>query len=720
MGVFTPSVLTILGVIMYLRFGWVVANAGLLGALLIVCICGATAFFTALSASAVATNMAMGAGGEYYLISRSLGLTIGGAIGIPLFLCRTLSVTLYCYGLAEALASIWPMEWGELPLQWVAAILVVVTTGIAGKSANIALKLQIPLMAAVALSLIALAWGVFSGPLTTPNLTIPTERLSGQGGFWVVLSVFFPAVTGFTAGIGLSGDLKDPQKSIPRGTLLALTAGLLTYLLVMVLLGITGKVTTEELSNIENPVWPKIALFGMVLIAPGMWAAILSSAFGSALAGPRVLQALARDGLMPRVLAYTSKSGQPVIATWAAGAIALSAVMLGELNAVAKLVTIFFLTLYVSINLVAAAESLVGDPSYRPTLRVHWFFSLLGACVSLVVIFLISPLACAVALLLELGIWFYLRSRTLQASWGDVWAGIWGSLARFSIEKLSSQKKDARSWRPHILLFADRVEERAALLRLSAQFNQNRGLLTVCDMLCGRMEESLEHVAERKLAMTEFFERERLLAFGEVDVVEDYGAGLIDIVQANGLGQLRSNTIVFGWPQRREALESQLAVVRTLHVMEKAVLMIRPAPATGPSRFKRIDVWWRGKQNNGDLMLLLAHLLRLNPVWRDAEINLRSIVLSENSQRDMLNSLTQLTQSVRIKTNRDVIVKPEDKSVVEIMHQTSSDADLVFIGLMAPERGREAEYAENLSKMVEGLPTTVMVRNSGPFQGQLI
>ena len=156
LGVFTPSVLTILGLIMYLRFGWVVGNVGLGRTLLIVGLASAITTITALSASAVATNMRVGVGGEYYMISHSLGLELGGAIGIPLFLCRTLSITFYCFGLAESIVAFWPADREPLPenaVSWLAAGVIVVITALAGRSALATLKLPVPIMVVVALSM---------------------------------------------------------------------------------------------------------------------------------------------------------------------------------------------------------------------------------------------------------------------------------------------------------------------------------------------------------------------------------------------------------------------------------------------------------------------------------------------------------------------------------------------------------------------------------------
>jgi len=339
LGVYTPSVLTILGVMMYLRFGWVLGNLGLPLTLLTVLMASSITFITGLSASAISTNMKVGVGGEYYMVSRSIGLEFGGAIGIPLFLCRTLSLTLYAFGLAESLAPFWPQAWGSAPVQLITAVIILITTAVAGKSADLSLKLQLPIMFAVGASLLALFGGVLSGGMHAPEM-VPHYGRSAPQGFWFVFAVFFPAVTGFTAGIGLSGDLRNPKKSIPRGTLLAVLTGSVVYIVVMLMLALTTRVDGPALAMLDPaspPIWTKIAVFGMVLIYPGMWGAILSSAFGSILGGPRVLQALALDHLAPRTLGRTSNTGQPTVATWVTGGIALAAVALGDLNAVGRL-----------------------------------------------------------------------------------------------------------------------------------------------------------------------------------------------------------------------------------------------------------------------------------------------------------------------------------------------------------------------------------------------
>jgi amino acid transporter len=721
LGVFTPSVLTILGLIMYLRFGWVVGNLGLLLSLVVVLLASSVTFVTALSASALATNMRVGVGGEYYLVARSLGLELGGTIGIPLFLCRTLSITFYSYGLAEAVFWLWPASRGDAPpysVPLLAAIIVVVITLIAGQSAGMALKLQIPIMVAVGASLVALAVGTLRGGIQQPEM-IATFRTAPEG-FWYVFAVFFPAVTGFTAGIGLSGDLKDPRRSIPVGTLAAVGTGAAIYLVVPALLSVSARISVDDLARPGVGVWTSVAVLGAWLVFPGMCGAILSSAFGSVLGGPRVLQALASDGLAPAFLGRVTRTGQPMIATWISGAIALVAVALGGLNAVAQFVTILFLTLYITINLSAAAEKWARDPSYRPTINVPWYVSLAGSIGAAAVMFLINAWACAAAVSLELVLYLYLRRKSLRHSWGDARAGVWLSVARLALLRLRSHGSDPRNWRPHILLFVGDAEKRIGLVRLANWFNQDRGLVTACRLIVGDLTKESPNIDEQRLQMERTVADEGLTAFSEVNVVPEFESGAIATVQANGIAGLQSNTVMVGWPTKPGRLEAWLRIMRGVARIGKSTVITRLQWRHEPGRQPRIDLWWGGLQNNGDMMLLLAYLLSLNPEWNAARIVVRSIARSEEERENQVRSLADLLAEVRIRADTAVIMKPEDKTIGDVIHEESADADVVFLGLMHPDAGTEAAYARRLEQLAEGLNTIVFVRSAGEFAGKLI
>lgn len=721
LGVYTPSVLTILGLIMYLRFGWVVGNLGLPLTILVVLVSSSITFITGLSASAIATNMRVGVGGEYYMIAHSLGLELGGAIGIPLYLCRTLSITFYSFGLAESIAVLWPQSWDVMPphaIQVLTAVIIVVITLLSGRSAALALKLQIPIMMAVGLSFAALLIGVLTKDLKTPEM-IATYR-TAPGGFWYIFAVFFPAVTGFTAGIGMSGDLKDPRRSIPKGTMLAILTGTAVYLLVPMILSISGAIRTDVLASPGQGAWTAVALLGPVFVFAGMWGAILSSAFGSVLAGPRVLQALSEDGLAPRALSRLSMRGQPTISTWVTGMIALAAVLLGNLNAVAQFVTILFLTLYIVINLAAAIEKLVADPSYRPTINVPWYVSLIGSAGALFVMFLINAAACIVAVILEISIYAYLRRKALGKRWGDVRAGAWLSLARFALLKLRKYEVDPRNWRPHILTFTEDISKEIDLVYVANCFNQGRGIMTTCKIIEGYLSRTEIDVVNEEDEMNRLIRENDLSAFCDVHVAPDFETGAINIAQANGIAGLHSNTVMFGWPRKQEKLEAQLRIMRTIAKIEKNTIIARLTPFQRYVQKRRIDLWWGGLEYNGDLMLLLAYLLKMNPEWERARIVVHSIVNNEEERERMKESLSELMHHVRIEADTEIIIRSTDQFIYDIIRSSSASADIVFIGLMIPQRGEETAYAERLIELSEGLKSVIFVRNASKFSGSLV
>lgn len=711
LGVYLPSLLTILGLIMYLRFGWVLGNVGLGLTLVIVVLASSITFITGLSASAISTNMLVGAGGEYYMISRSLGLELGGAIGIPLYLCRTLSITFYCFGLAEAIALFLP-DYGIDPdifVQLLAAGFVIIVTLLSSKSAALVLKLQIPIFILVGLSVVALLAGISSSGFKEPVFEATYQ--TAPEGFWYVFAVFFPAVTGFTAGIGLSGDLKDPQKSIPTGTMGAILTGLALYLLIPVFLSISDQMSSEQLATSGVESWTKVALFGGLLVFPAIWGAILSSAFGSVLSGPRVLQALAKDGLAPKVFTKVTKTGQPALATYVSGGIALLAVALGGLNTVAQFVSVLFLTLYVMINLSAVVEKLVGDPSYRPTIKVPWYISVLGAIGAILVMFLINPWACLFALIFEGVIYWFLQKRTLQKEWGDARAGFWFVLARYALLNHRPHGNKSRNWRPSILVFLGEASKRMGLLRLACWLSYQSGIVTAFQLIEGDLEKGTSDLKKKQNQMNKIIRKEDLSAFGEVHVVHDFEKGAIHLAQANGIAGIKSNTLLFGWSQKPERLAAHLRIMRSLAKIGNSTILARLNWGHEPGRLKNIDVWWGGQQRNGDLMLLFAHLLNSNAPWKDAKINIRSVVNSETEKTNVKNQLKKIIPRTRIKASVEVLIMKKDQAFPDLVFQHSHESEIVFLGLGIPEIGKESEYAQKLKTLSDRLKTTIFVYN---------
>ena len=715
LGVFTPTILTILGVIMYLRLGWVVGTVGVGGTVLIVVLANTITLITALSFSAIATNARVGVGGAYYMISRSLGLEFGGAIGLPLFLSQAFSVTLYAFGLAESLRFLW----AGLPVQPTAFLIVVAVGLLAFRGAAMALRAQLPLMGLIGVSLIALAWGASQSTVPVPALAPPTPAT--DVGFWAVFAVFFPAVTGIMAGLGLSGDLREPIRSIPLGSISATLTGFAVYLAIPLLLA--GAATSEALRT-DPLIWVRIAPLGAVLILPGLWGAIFSSAVGSILGAPRTLQALAVDGLAPRRLARTrGPRAEPVAGLVVSLVIAMGAVWLGDLDTVAPVVSMFFLTVYGMVNLVAALETLSGDTSWRPRIRVPWVISLVGAVACTIVMFLVSPPAAALAILLELALWIFLARQERQARWGDVRRGVYESLIRWSLEQLARHPMNPRNWRPHVLVFVGDVEKRLDLIRCGTWFSQGRGVVTVCELVVGDvMTDDLERRAQEQ-RVTHVLKRENLRAFGEVDVVQDVVSGIVNVAQANGIAGMDSNTILLGWPDGEERLIEFLHTVRRLERLNKSVIIgrVQRGLAPRPGKDQEIHVWWGGLRHNGDLMLLLAHLLTRNAEWRNARILIRSVASNEHMRVSTQAYLDRLLPEIRIEADIQVETRSEGETIRQLVVEGSADADVVFLGLDPPDDEAELKaYAARLDDLGESLRSVFYVMNATLFVGELI
>ena len=693
-GVFTPSILTILGVIMYLRFGWVVGNVGLWGTLIIVTLSTSITFLTALSISAIATAQRVRVGGAYYMISRSLGIEAGGAVGIPLYFAQALSVALYTIGFAESVVSVFP----SLDIKFVGILTTVGVALLALKSAKAAIRAQYFIMAAIALSLISLFLG-------HPVEGGPVADVSERAGFWNVFAVFFPAVTGIMAGVNLSGDLRDPGRSIPRGTLFAVGVGYLIYMIIPFFLDRWA--TPEQL--IPDPlIMRRMAFWGDVILL-GVWGATLSSAVGSILGAPRVLQALARDGVLPPAFRFLGKGSgpddEPRIGTAVTFGVALTAVLLGDLNFIAPVLTMFFLTTYGVLNIAAGLERFLGNPSFRPEFKVHWGWSLLGALGCVGVMFLINPAATTAATIIVTVIFLWLERQELHSAWGDVRRGIWMNLTRAGLLRLDA-RPDAKNWRPHLVVFSGAPTRRWHLIDFASSLSHNRAILTVSSVL------PRENVTPERTAAMETTIREYLLKNGVQALVRVVAApnpyvGAERLVELYGLGALVPNTVLLGDSENAERRAAFCEMIAHFYEARRNTLIIRHNEERGFGRRRRIDVWWGGMKKNGSLMMILAYLLRTSLHWRGAEVRIKMVTPTAEASVVAHHNLERVLQEVRTGAVPDVLVA-DGRPFDEILHESSRDADLVFLGMAEPHEDYVAYY-ERLQRRVVGLPTTVFV-----------
>ena len=701
-GVYTPSILTILGVIMYLRFGWVVGNVGLWSSLLIVTLATSITFLTSLSVAAIATDQRVRIGGAYYMISRSLGIESGGAIGIPLYIALALSVALYVVGFAESVVGVFP----DLSVQWVGLITTLGVTGLALVSAKAAIRAQYIIMLAIGLSLLSL---IFGSPVEASQVTevIPTTREP----FWVVFAVFFPAVTGIMAGVNMSGDLKNPTKSIPRGTFAAIGTGYVIYIGLVLILAF--RATPEQL--IEDPlIMRKMAFWGDAILL-GVWGATLSSAVGSILGGPRVLQALAMDKILPGWLSWLGKGSgeedEPRYGTLFTMVIALIAVWFGDLNLIAPVLSMFFLTTYGVINLAAGIEKLLDSPSYRPTFKVHWAISLLGALGCFSVMFLINVTATLTALIFVGIIFVWLERRELTSVWGNVKNGLLMAVVREILLKLSDDF-EPKTWRPRPLVLSGSPSKRWHLIDFANSLTHNRGILTVATVF-PEENVSRERLDKMEDEIGSFLKKRAIEALVRVVSSDNPFIGSVKLVEAYGIGKLVPNTIILGGSENPKIREEYCDMVSRFYDMKRNVVLIHGAddshknPRGKARKQQRIDVWWGGFKGNGGLMMILVHMLQNSLSWKNAQVNLKIMVGHKEAVEEIRANMQGIINQIRFEANIEVIVS-QGKSFREVFHENSSEADLVLLGMATPD-DNFAEYYENMLHLTEGMPSTAFV-----------
>lgn len=705
-GVYTPSVLTILGVIMYLRFGWVVGNVGLFGSLIIVTLATLITFLTALSVCAIATDRVVRVGGAYYMISRCLGIEVGGAVGISLYFAQALSIPLYTLGFAESVVQVQIFE--SLNQTYVALAITILVAVLALTSASLAVKAQYIIMGAIALSLLSLVFGGTLPDITPQAWDTPTNGES----FWRVFAVFFPAVTGIMSGVSMSGDLRNPSRSIPIGTLAAVGTGYVVYMLLPLILAMradTASLVNEPLVMKMMSLWSPAILFGV-------WGATLSSALGSILAAPRVLQALARDRILPPWLSFfgkgSGKTDEPRIATCVTLSVAIAAVCVGDLNAIAPVLTMFFLTTYFVLNLSASIEGFLRSPSFRPSFKVHWFWSLLGGIGCLWVMFLINPFATIIAALIVSLIYLWLQQRELSTTWGDVRRGMWMALLRTGVFQIDSVE-DTKNWRPNILVFSGSPSKRWSLIQLANILTHKRGFITVSSVLPSA---SRDFARQNDLETTirEHLKKQHVQALVRVVTAADPFEGMVQLVEVYGLGPLVPNTILLGDSEDSSRRDRYCDTILQLHQAKRSVMVLRENPERGFGKYRRIDVWWGGMHANGSLMLLLAYLLRSTSEWRDAQIHLKLLVPKEAAVQNASANLNAMLNRLRIAAIPEVIVAA-NRPFEKVLHESSSNADVIFLGMATSTKQNFKEYYEQMHARTADLPTIIYVMAAPDF-----
>ena len=397
--------------------------------------------------------------------------------------------------------------------------------------------------------------------------------------------------------------------------------------------------------------------------------------------------------------------------------VALGAVALNDLNLIAPVLSMFFLTTYLVLNVVAVIEGFLQSPSFRPSFKIHWVWSLLGAIGCLAVMFLIDAIATAVAAVLVLGLYFWLQRRELETAWGDVRRGLWMALLRAGLYQIGND--DPKNWRPNLLVLSGAPNRRWSLIQLANGLTHNRGIITICSIL-PRGKRGDDQRTKMEELLRDYLDKRGIQALVRVVTATDTFDGARQLVEAYGLGKLVPNTVLLGNSEALERRSQYCDLIRKIHEGERSLIILRENPEQEFGDRQRIDIWWGGLQNNGGLMVLLAYLLRTDLEWQRAKIVLKLMVPDETAAQVAQGNLNDLVGQLRMDLETQILIGG-DRPFPAVLHESSAGADLVMLGLASPlanyftDPAAYADYYTQFQANTANLPTTLFVLAAPKF-----
>ncbi len=716
-GVFTPSILTILGVIMYLRLGWVAGVAGIWGSVAIILLAHVISVTTGLSISSIATDKKIKAGGIYYILSRSLGLPMGGSIGITLFIGTALSISLYVVGFVENFLDIPSMQhWLGMVgptvqnTRIVGTAVLVLLAAIALISTNFAIKTQFLVLGAIVLSLVSVFVGFFLHPVAASAVPVTHFTPFKDFSFTEAFAIFFPAVTGFTAGVAMSGDLKNPKKDIPSGTLFAIFTGLVIYLLLAVSFNLF--VDRQLLLSNYNFLL-SIAWFPFLVIA-GIWGATLSSALGGILGGPRIIQAISKDHITPKILGIGhGKNNEPRNALIFTFFLSEIGILIGDLNVIAGLVTMFYLTAYGFINLAFVLEKWAST-DFRPSFRIPAWVGVLGFITSFMIMFKLDMAAMFGALII-LGFVFYLiRKKQLHLAMDDIWPSVMASLIRSVLTRFKNMHLTEANWRANILLFSGGESSRPHLVEFSKFIAGKQGLISNFDLVLKPNAKRLfpshhQAIPEEEMEGDEAIFKRRQVCNDIYDAMESLSA-------TYGFSGMEPNTVVMGWGRHTKDPRRFAQMLRYFKDLNLNVVLLDYDKKRGFGNFRQIDVWLRGGSNNGSLIFSLMKSIHTAYAWHNAVIRILLITDSEHKKSIVNARIKRLLTKHRMPAEVVIIVRNKSDHVHDIIKMQSANADLIIMGMAEVQHGKEDDFIERADSLYNDLGTLALVKASSFFR----
>ncbi|GAB0098265.1 solute carrier family 12 member 9 [Sergentomyia squamirostris] len=594
-GVFSPVALSMFSALIFIRVGFIVGNAGLFVTLLQFGIAYTILLFTVSSVCAISTNGAVDGGGVYFMISRTLGADFGGSIGTLFFLANVVGCALCVTGCAEGLIenfgpSGYLVDDGGFTLpdsRWwrffycsiVNAIMLIVCL----IGATMFAKTSVMILGIVSVCLLSTyisflaqspmqvlipqenqlvqnatnpAFGAYTGlsrQTFHENLysNYGQDYTSGgsQVNFAIVFGVLFSGVTGIMAGANMSGELKNPSQSIPRGTLSAVAFTFICYILLAILIAATSSrflLQNNFLFLMPINLWKPF-------IAIGITTATFSAALSNMIGSSRVLEALAKDQVYGSILNFVIKGtwkGNPVVAVFTSWFLVQVILLIGSLNTIAQINSVLFMLSYLATNLACLGIELTGAPNFRPSFKYYsWhtcFFGLMG---TLIMMFVINPIysSSSIILCLVLVIGLHLFSPASQgAQWGSISQALMFHQVRKYLLMLDSRKDHVKFWRPQMLLLVSSPRSCCPLIEFVNDLKKG-GLYVLGHVKLGDYEDNNDPTLDEYKYWLSLIDHLKVKAFAEVTLAKSIREGVHHLIRISGMGAMKPNTIVMGF-----------------------------------------------------------------------------------------------------------------------------------------------------------------------------
>jgi len=610
-GVFIPNFLQMMGVVFFMRMGWIMGHVGLSTMALIITMSCSILIATSFSLSSIVSNMKVEGGGAYFMISRLLGIEFGTSIGLLLVASQISVIALCAGGFSLLFVELFP----QFPLYTVQIGSLLILGSISAISTRLAVRLQMLIFICLLGALLSIFLG---SPLSSSETT---SQVLTTLPFWVAFAFFFPATTGIETGLSFSGDLKTPGRSLTFGTLASVIASFLMYLLMAFFL--SHHVSSGQLCA-EPFIVHKISIYSPLVLA-GVWGSLLSAALSGLMAAPRILQALSKDQVVMKAL-KTRSFGTAVVLS---GSLLLTLTF--DINHLIPLLTMVFLVLYGLINFVAFFQAFLRNPSWRPEFAIPWPVPFLCCAACLILMFMVNAGAAFLVLLMIAVLGWWIAKRKVTGNWDDIRHSLFSFLVHKGAAKLAQLRQNPKSWRPNLLVLTGQDSLNPNLAYFAHCLDHGKGFLTFSASCMSKPKEH-ETILQQTLKTLQ------IPSFTHVNLAKDPLLGTLQTIHNYGFGPLVPNTLMMPF-------QTDLApLIKEIETARKNLILLKDNPnqehlfSEKSQAPKQINLWWRGEnQRNFELSLALSYCLRGSTPWTNARICIKSIVADKAKEKKLIH-----------------------------------------------------------------------------------